>query len=79
IRIRASRLGVSSISYVGGKITLKDVDVPQKLAEKIRSVRGLVYPKSRKLVYPFKESMDKLLDTSLDLLAQIGGDDESEE
>lgn len=49
IRIRAERLGVSSISYAKGKLMFEDIDVPRSAAEKLKAEGAIVFPKTHKL------------------------------
>ena len=76
IRIRANRLGVSSVSVANGRITFMGLEVPKQLHSKMKERRAIVYPKTRKLVYPFRFKDEQLLPVVLGVLEEIGGDDE---
>ena len=45
----------------------------------LKAKRALVYPKSKKLAYPFHTGKEELLPAVLGVLEEIGGDDEAEE
>jgi transcription-repair coupling factor (superfamily II helicase) len=79
VRIRAGRLGCSSVSLTGGRIVYTGIEVPRKVALKIREERGFYYPKTGQLKYPFRRDAEQLLPVVLGVLAQVGGDDETDE
>lgn len=55
IRIRADRLGLESVSLVGGKLTYIGVDVPKDVAFELRGSLGAInFPKTRKFTVPYK-------------------------
>ena len=43
---------------------------------KLRAERGFYYPKQKQLKYPFRRDAEEVLPAALDILAQVGGDDE---
>ena len=79
IRIRAQRLGCTSVALTSGRIVYLGVDVPRELVAKFKQRRAIVYPKQRKLAYPFHTGKEELLPAALGVLEEIGGDDEGEE
>ena len=79
VRIRAQRLGVSSVVLTNGRLIYQGVDVPKPLAFEFKQKRAIVYPKQRKLAYPFHTGKEELLPAALGVLEQIGGDDDPEE
>jgi transcription-repair coupling factor (superfamily II helicase) len=78
IRIRASRLGVRSVSAAAGKIVYLGLAVPREVAPKLKERRAIIYPKSKKVSYPFRAADEQLLPVALGVLAEVGGDDEQE-
>ena len=54
------------------------VEVPSAVASKLRAQRGVYFPKSHQLKYPFRKDAAELVPTALSVLALVGGDDESE-
>ncbi|MFZ2756109.1 MAG: transcription-repair coupling factor, partial [Atopobiaceae bacterium] len=76
VRIRASRLGVTSVSLTGGRLIYQGVDVARNLIPKLKSKGALVYPKSHKLAYPFRISAEQVMPAALGVLEELGGDDE---
>ncbi len=78
VRIRCQRLGVTSISLANGRITYQGIEVPRSAAAKLKAERAIVYPKSRKLSYPFRTGKEELLPVALRVLEAVGGDDEGE-
>ena len=79
IRIRAQRLGCTSVSLTSGRIIYQGVDVPRDIAFKFKQKRAIMYPKTHKLAYPFHTGKEELLPAALGVLEEIGGDDETEE
>ncbi len=93
IRIRAQRLGVSSVSLTNGRLMFSDIEVPRPVALKFRERRAIYYPKTKKLAYPFQGgrggayggardgsgNSEALVTSALAVLEEVGGDDESEE
>jgi len=78
IRIRASRLGCSSVSLTGGRIVYQGIDVPKRLLAKLKARRALVLPKSKVLKYPFHTGREEIMPAALGVLEELGGDDEDE-
>ena len=76
IRIRCERLGATSVSLTNGRLIYQGVDVPRDVAARLRQHRAIVYPKTRKLAYPFHTGKEELLPAALGVLEEIGGDDE---
>ena len=79
IRIRAQRLGCTSISLTNGRIVYQGVDVPRDVAAKFKQKRAIIYPKTHKLAYPFHTGKEEILPAVLGVLEEIGGDDEVDE
>lgn len=79
IKIRASRLGISSIALVSGKLVFSDIDISAELKEQFRKRGAIYYPKSKKLQVPYKLEKDEILTFILDVLSQVGGSDEMDD
>ncbi|MBQ9620507.1 MAG: transcription-repair coupling factor, partial [Atopobiaceae bacterium] len=80
VRIRAQRLGATSVSLANGRLVYQGLfDVPKTAAFKIKQKGGLVFPKSGKVTMPFKRTQEEIMPAALGLLEEIGGDDEAEE
>ena len=79
IRVRAARLGVTSVSLTGGRIIYKGIEVPRQVALALKERRALYYAKSHELRYPFHREVEQLLPIVLGVLEQVGGDDEAED
>jgi transcription-repair coupling factor (superfamily II helicase) len=78
VRIRAGRLGCSSVSLTGGRIVYQGIEVPKRLLAKLKSRRALVLPKSKVLKYPFHTGREEIMPAALGVLEELGGDDEDE-
>ena len=76
IRIRCERMGVTNVALTGGRLVFKDIEVPKKVEMKLRAERGFYYPKQKQLKYPFRRDAEEVLPAALDILSQVGGDDE---
>ena len=76
VRIRCERLGVSNVALTGGRLVYTGIEVPGEVAAKLRAERGLYFPKSHQLKYPFTGDAAELLPTTLRVIALVGGDDE---
>ncbi|MDY2788612.1 MAG: transcription-repair coupling factor [Atopobium sp.] len=91
IRIRAQRLGVTSVALTEGRLIYLGLEVPRDKSLKLRERGALVYPKTKKLAYPFHRqrgafagsasasearSIEELLPAALGVLEEVGGDDE---
>ncbi len=80
LRIRAQRLGCTSVTLANGRLVFQDLfEVPKAVAFKIKQKGGLVFPKSGKVTTPFKRTQEEIMPAALGLLEMIGGDDEVEE
>ncbi|RVU98189.1 transcription-repair coupling factor [Coriobacteriales bacterium OH1046] len=80
VRIRAQRLGCTSVSLANGRLVYQGLlDVPKTAAFKIKQKGGLVFPKTGKVTMPFKRTQEEIMPAALGLLEEIGGDDEAEE
>ena len=75
IRIRAARLGVTSVSLSEGKLVFQGIEVPHKLAMKLRERRAYYRQQSKRLAYPAPRD-GGLLAAALAVLEEVGGDDE---
>ncbi|MBR3234188.1 MAG: transcription-repair coupling factor [Atopobiaceae bacterium] len=78
IRIRAGRLGCTSVSLTGGRIVYQGVEVPRRLLPKFKERRALVLPKSQVVKYPFHTGREEIMPAALGVLEELGGDDEGE-
>jgi transcription-repair coupling factor (superfamily II helicase) len=76
IRIRAGRLGVTSVSLTGGRLVYLGLKVSREAQLKLKARGALVFPKSGKLTYPFRKGEEDLLAAALGVLEEAGGDDE---
>ena len=76
VRIRADRLGVTSVGYAAGKIVLQGADVPEVVHKAWKAKGAQVFVKTKKVNYPFRAGKEELLAAALDLLEQLGGADE---
>lgn len=76
IKIRAKRLGISSISVSAGRITCQGLEISSAQAKYVRDHKGLAYPKTKKLIYPYYKEKEDLLSAVVCLLEEFGGDDE---
>ncbi|MEE8704973.1 MAG: hypothetical protein SOH58_08265, partial [Olsenella sp.] len=75
---RCGRLGVTSVSLTGGRLVYQGIDVPRDVARKLKQRRAIVYPKTRKLAYPFSAGKEGPVIAALAVLEEVGGDDEDE-
>ena len=78
IRIRAQRLGVTSISLTSGRIIYLGLSCDRALTLKLKERGALVYPKTKKVAYPFRKGQEDLVMAALAVLEEAGGDDEAE-
>lgn len=76
VRIRAERLGLSSISLTGGRLVYQGVKIPREQALTFKARGAIYYPKSEKLGYPFRHKDEQLIPAALGVLEELGGDDE---
>ena len=79
VRIRATRLGCTSVSLTGGRIVYQGLDVPKRLLPKFKSRRALVLPKSHVVKYPFHTGREEIMMAALGVLEEIGGDDDGDD
>ena len=95
LRVRAQRLGVTSVSLTDGRIVYQGIELTRDASLKLREQGAVCYPKTHKVVYPFSRrhtgyaggrasarparSMEELLPCALGVLETCGGDDESDE
>lgn len=79
VRIRAQRLGCTTVNLTNGRIIYQGIDVPRAVALKLKGEGALNYPKTHKLAYPFRRKDSELMPVALGVLEQIGGDDEVDE
>ena len=79
VRIRAQRLGCTSVSLGAGRLTYQGLEVPRAVALKLKARGGVVYPKSKKVAYPFHRTEEEVMPAALGVLEEIGGDDEVED
>ncbi len=78
VRIRAGRLGCTSVSLTGGRLVYQGIEVPRHLLAKLKAKRALVLPKSRTVKYPFHTGREEVMPVALGVLEELGGDDEEE-
>ena len=79
IRVRAQRLGVTSVSLTSGRIVYLGLKCSRDLTLKLKERGALVYPKTEKVAYPFRRGQEDLVMCALAVLEEAGGDDEPEE
>ena len=79
VRIRAQRLGCTTVGLTAGRIVYQGVDVPRQVALRLKGEGALNYPKTHKLAYPFRRKESELMPVALGVLERIGGDDEADE
>ena len=79
MRIRAQRLGCSSVSLSNGRLIYQGVEVPRPVALRLKERGALVYPKTHKVAYPFHRTEEEVMPAALGVLEEIGGDDEADE
>ncbi len=77
IKIRAQRLGISSVALVASKLVFQNIEIDSNLQAQFALKGGIYYPKSKKLTIPYKKDLD-LLGQSLSILERCGGSDEEE-
>ncbi|MDO5044653.1 MAG: transcription-repair coupling factor, partial [Coriobacteriia bacterium] len=76
IKIRALRLGVSSLAYIEGKLVIQGLEIKDaELLKNLKSKHALYYPKSKKLKAPIKKDKS-LIEQTLSYLSTMGGSDE---
>ena len=77
IRIRAERLGVTSVSLTNGRLIYQGAELTRQQALAFKGRRGIYQPKSKRLSYPFHTGREELLPAALGVLEEMGGDDEA--
>ena len=77
IRIRADRLGITSVGTAVGKLTLTDAKVPLPVYDAWRKKGAQVFLKTGKVNYPLRKD-EPMLECALHLLEELGGADEQE-
>lgn len=78
VRIRAQRLGCTSVSLVNGRLIYQGIEVARSMALKLKGRGALVYPKTKKVAYPFHRGAEEVMPAALGVLEEIGGDDEAD-
>ncbi len=78
IRIRAQRLGCTSVALTSGRLVFQGLEVPREVAAEFKRKRAIYYPKTKKLAYPFHAGQEEPLPAALGVLEEVGGDDEVE-
>ncbi|MDJ1121738.1 transcription-repair coupling factor [Olsenella sp. YH-ols2217] len=79
LRIRAERLGVTSVALTGGRLVYQGLDVPRDLLPAFKKKGALVYPKTHKVAYPFHKGEEDVVVAALGVLEDIGGAGDDEE
>lgn len=78
IRIRSQRLGVSSVALTQGRLVFLGLNPSREVAAQFKDKGAIVYPKTKKVLYPFKKNMEDLVACALAVLEEAGGDDDPE-
>lgn len=76
LRIRTERLGITAVNYTGGKIVVRDVDIPRDKQKDFKECGTLYYPQSRKLQMKYEGEQEGVVAAALALIERVGGDDE---
>jgi transcription-repair coupling factor (superfamily II helicase) len=76
VRIRAERLGCTSVSLTAGRLVFADIEVPRAAAAQLKARRAIVLPQSKIVRYPFHTGHEEVMPAALGVLELIGGDDE---
>lgn len=77
IRIRAQRLGVTMVSLTNGRLMYQGLVCSRDLTLKFKERGALVYPKTKKVAYPFHRGSEDIVMSALAVLEEAGGDDEA--
>ena len=77
IRIRADRLGITSVGTAVGKLTLAGAEVPKPVFDAWRKKGAQVFAKTGKVNYPLRKD-EPVLECALSLLEELGGADDEE-
>ncbi|MEY8437157.1 transcription-repair coupling factor [Atopobiaceae bacterium 24-176] len=75
IRIRAERLGVTSVALTGGRLVCLGHSPDRDATRELKAKGALVYPKTAKVAYPHHAG-DDVVASALAVLEVLGGDDE---
>ena len=75
IRIRAERLGVTSVALTGGRLVFLGHSPDRDATRELKAKGALVYPKTAKVAYPHRAG-DDVVASTLSVLEVLGGDDE---
>ena len=79
VRIRAERLGVTSISLVSGRLVFQGLSLTRQQAIALKERRGIYQVKSKRLSYPLNADKEELLGVALGVLEDAGGGDAPDE
>jgi transcription-repair coupling factor (superfamily II helicase) len=79
IRIRAGRLGVTSVALTNGRLIYQGLETTPAQTRALKAKGALVYPKTRKVAYPFRAGKEDLLPAALGVLEEVGGSDDEDE
>ena len=79
VRIRAERLGVTSVSLVGGRLVFQGLELTRQQVAMLKERRGIYQVKSKRLSYPLNVAKEELLSVARGVLEDVGGDDVSDE
>ncbi|WP_251159149.1 transcription-repair coupling factor [Caniella muris] len=74
IRIRAERLGVTSVALTGGRFVFLGHSPDRDVTRELKAKGALVYPKTAKVAYPHRAG-DDVVAGALAVLEAMGGDD----
>ena len=74
IRIRAERLGVTSVALTGGRFVFLGYSPDRDVTRELKAKGALVYPKTAKVAYPHRAG-DDVVAGALAVLEAMGGDD----
>ena len=61
VRIRAQRLGCASVSLAAGRLVYQGLVVPRAVALELKGRGGVVYPKTKKVAYPFHRTEEEVM------------------
>ena len=77
IRIRAGRLGCTSVALAKGRLVFSDIKVPRSVANQMKEQRAVYLVQSKRLTYPCQTSKAvSPIELALKVLEEIGGGDE---
>ena len=69
---------MTSVSLANGRLHYANIEVPRAVALKLKERRAIVYPKTKKMNYPFHTGKEEVLPAALGVLEEVGGDDEED-